>query len=117
MQMGNGEKAGKTIVDWLRDIIQFGLIPLLYLGYTQVSGEITKNAELLRQVQTNQVRVMSTVSGIQADLTEHEMRQAHESIERGRVHHTTQRSCLECKIPGRENYPLQQGKESLFKDR
>lgn len=101
--MANGN--GKSGWQFAKDIIQYALIPLLGMGWWELNQNIQKNAALLERVSNNQIRVMSEISTIKTDISEHEIKQMRESIDRGRVHHTSSRSCLECKVMGRDQYP------------
>lgn len=103
--MANGDN-GRKGWQFARDVIQYALIPLLGIGWWQLNSNIERNAELLRNVSNNQIRVMAEIGSIKTEISEHEEKQIRESIDRGRVHHTTQKSCIECKIMGRDQYPL-----------
>ena len=112
----NGNENGVRIWQIIKDIIQFAIVPLLYLGYTQIDHTIKSNASVLREVQITQVRVIETVRGIQTDLREHEARSEADTTARGRVHHTGYRSCIECK--NREGYPMSlKNKPLLYLDK
>jgi hypothetical protein len=114
--MANGDASeyqnGGRVWAYLKDVIQYAILPLLYLGYVQIDNTIKMNAVLLRDVQVTQIRVVETVRGIQVDLNEHETASSRASYERGRVHHTASRSCLDCKT--REGYAMPHPKATLL---
>lgn len=103
---GNGcvhaQESNNRLWEVLKDVIQYALLPILYLGYTQIDTTIKSNADVLRDVQVTQIRVVETIRTIQSDLAAHEAKNIQTAFDVGRVHHTSAKSCIECKT--RDNY-------------
>lgn len=99
MANGNGRNPWQV----MKDIIQVLILPLLVLVWNQVSSSIKDNADLLRKIEGNQIRVIQTIGMLESEMNKLESDHAKASAERARVHHTSNRSCLECKMGGFEH--------------
>ena len=81
-----------------KDLIQFIIIPMIGVGFWIMYASLNQNAEILRNVRETQIGVVAAIHALQmSDLADKEKYQRDTEI-RAQVHHTSQKSCLECKM-------------------
>jgi len=90
----------------VKDIIQIVLVPAIIVVY----HAITDNSKLLQDLKDRQLIVITTVSGLQAEFDDHILACEKDIADRARVHHTSNKNCIECKMPGHNIVPRQSKK-------